>query len=137
MKKLSLLVVVLFAGLNMFATVNPVVKFNIDKGKLTKVKKSVNKKDVSASKAIKGHSIIASPCPDEFTVIIDLDAYGNEEVFLCEESNFENINYRTETTYDDLYFLYAKLYNSICMVDFDGLLASWVVTTVVNAGECP
>ncbi len=60
MKKLSLFVVVLFASLSMFANVNPVVKFNIDKGKLTKAKKSVSKKDVAANNSLKINPAILS-----------------------------------------------------------------------------
>lgn len=133
MKKLSLFVVLLFASTSMFANVNPVVKFNIDKGKFNKTKKSASKKNAVAINALKLHKALPPECPDEWTLIIDFDVTPTVELFPCDVEGY----YREEISVDDLYFLYLKQYNSICMVEFDGLYASWVETIVWSGTECP
>jgi hypothetical protein len=133
MKKLSLFLLALIVSISMFASVNPVVKFSIDKGKLAKAKKIASKKDGAANNVLKVQSFNTSECPDVFNLIVDYDVTGEIELFPCDDG----IHFRGEITFDDLYFLYATLYNPICMVEFDGLLAAWVDHVVSGYGECP
>lgn len=118
----------------MFANVNPVVKFDVDKGKLAKAKKSTNKKTATANSGTKNNPVINPECPDVYTLYINLDETPTVERFYCD---VEESAYYEEVTYDDLFILWATLRNEICMIEFDGVYATWVETTVYKIGECP
>lgn len=88
---------------------------------------------MAENNVLKTLSAKKTECPNEYTLIIDYDQTPSVEIIPCSDPEY----YREEITFDDLYFLYVKLYNSICMVEFDGLYSSWVVTSFYMNYECP